>query len=183
MSSMKRRRALAWIGAGGLLATGAGTVWLQGTPPPVQGFADVDAARRWLDALTRAPAPRSLSAWPLAHVFEHLAQSIEFSRSGFPELKAAWFRASLGALAFAAFSRRGRMHHSTVEPIPGAPALAAVALSDAAQRLERALREFEALPEDAALAPHFAYGALSKHDYRRAHLMHLADHAREIVTA
>ena len=36
---------------------------------------------------------------------------------------------------------------------------------------------------DAALAPHFAYGALDKNAYRRAHLMHLADHAREIVRA
>lgn len=33
------------------------------------------------------------------------------------------------------------------------------------------------------LAPHFAYGELDKPQYTRAHLMHLADHARLIALA
>ena len=33
------------------------------------------------------------------------------------------------------------------------------------------------------LAPHFAYGALDKTQYTRAHLMHLANHWTELVRA
>ena len=41
------------------------------------------------------------------------------------------------------------------------------------------LRAFDA--HTGALAPHFAYGALDKPDYLRAHLMHLANHWQEMA--
>src|SRR5690606_24736504 len=148
----------------------------------VQGFADSGAALRWLDALARDPTARCTTAWSLAQVLEHAAQSIEFSLDGYPQPKPAWFQASAGALAFALFSRRGRMHHSTVEPIPGAPALASHDVAGSAARARDALLRFEAQPPRRALAPHFAYGPLSHGQYRRAHLMHLAEHARDVVS-
>jgi hypothetical protein len=40
---------------------------------------------------------------PAAPVFEHCAQSIEFSLHGFPQAKSATFQATAGALGFAAF--------------------------------------------------------------------------------
>ena len=43
----------------------------------------------------------------------------------------------------------------------------------------RALAAFDA--HTGALQPHFAYGALSKPQYLRAHLMHLAHHWTEVV--
>ena len=162
-------------------ATG-GSLWLAGERPPVAGFADTAAVHRWLDGLLAAPH-RSTTAWPLAHVLEHAAQSIDYSLDGYPQLRAPWFRASLGALAFAAFARRGRMSHGTTEAIPGAPALAIADLPSAVARLAQALERFEAAPPGRRLAPHFAYGELRRDDYRRAHLLHLADHAREIVPA
>ena len=42
-----------------------------------------------------------------------------------------------------------------------------------------ALRAFEA--HAGPLAPHFAYGALDKPSYARAHLMHLANHWQEAL--
>ena len=72
------------------------------------------------------------------------------------------------------------MSHSLSEPIPGAPDIAAgQALDAAADRLLAALRAFEA--HAGPLAPHFAYGALDKPDYTRAHLMHLANHWQEMA--
>lgn len=179
-----RRRWLKFAAGSGIaaLATGAGaSAWLLGPPAETGGFADVRTALEWLDMLERDVGARSLTAWPLAHVLEHLAQSVEYSLDGFPELHGPLFRASVGPLAFRAFARLGRMRHDTLAPIPGAPPLSATDAVLATRRLAAALQRFEAMPEDHAFAPHFAYGALAKADYRRAHLMHLADHAREMA--
>jgi hypothetical protein len=46
-------------------------------------------------------------------------------------------------------------------------------------RLLSALKDFEA--HQGALKPHFAYGNLSREQYTRAHLMHLANHWTEIA--
>jgi hypothetical protein len=175
---ISRRRLL--IGtAGATLAASAGVgLWLAGEPDGIQLFPDLAAVEVWLDTLAGA---RSLTAWSVPHVIEHAAQSIEYSLDGYPELRSETFRASVGALAFAAFKRGGRMWHDTTEAIPGAPPLAATALAPAIARLRNALARFAAHP--GAFAPHFAYGALDRDDYLRAHLMHLANHAREIVPA
>jgi hypothetical protein len=70
------------------------------------------------------------------------------------------------------------MTHSLNEPIPGAPELAqGQPLGPAIDHAIAALQAFER--HDGALAPHFAYGALDKPAYTRAHLMHLANHWAE----
>lgn len=118
---------------------------------------------------------KSTGAWSVAVVLHHAAQSIEYSLQGFPELKGTWFRATVGAAAFAVFDARGAMRHGLDEPIPGAPAIAPdVPLPAAIERLDAAFAAFE--KHSGALAPHFAYGALDKAQYTRAHLMHLANH-------
>lgn len=115
------------------------------------------------------------NAWNLSQVLQHLAQSIEFSMQGFPALKGAWFRSTVGSAAFAVFNARGVMSHDLSEPIPGAPALdASQALKVSVQRLLDAMDAFAQF--DGTLRPHFAYGELTKAQYERAHLMHLANH-------
>lgn len=115
------------------------------------------------------------SPWNLSQVLQHLAQGIEYSMQGFPALKGAWFRSSIGSAAFAVFNARGVMSHSLDEPIPGAPALdASLALRTSVQRLLDAMEAFAAF--NGTLRPHFAYGELTKPQYERAHLMHLANH-------
>lgn len=179
---MQRRRVLiGLLGAGGVALAGGAGVMYWSDPAAIETFPDTDSALRWLESLTRNPAARSLDAWPLAQVLEHAAQSVEFSLEGYPELRSALFRHSVGPVALRVFSHRGRMTHDTREPIPGAPALSATDIPTAAARLTAALQRFEQIPNDSALAPHFAYGRLDKADYRRAHLMHLADHARLIA--
>ncbi len=113
--------------------------------------------------------------WNLSQVAQHLAQSIEYSMQGFPALKGAWFRSSVGSAAFAVFNARGAMSHDLAEPIPGAPALdASQALKTSVQRLLDAMDAFAQF--NGTLRPHFAYGELTKPQYERAHLMHLANH-------
>ncbi len=146
----------------------------------VRTFPTLAAAVAAVDAL--GPRDRTDGEWPLPKVLHHLAQSVEFSIDGYPELRSALFRWAIGSVAFAVFEARGKMGHSLSEPIPGAPTLdERAALEPAKARLLAALRRFEA--HEAALAPHFAYGALDKGQYLRAHLMHLANHWTEVVRA
>lgn len=143
----------------------------------VQSMADV---LRWLDAMERAPSPKTTGTWPLPAVLEHLAQSIEMSMAGFPEPKSALFQSTVGAAAFAVFKWRGKMSHGLAEPIPGAPALTtSVDWRPPAVRLRKAVTDFQAFA--GPLKPHFAYGALSKPDFALAHAFHVANHQDEIV--
>ena len=106
-------------------------------------FDSVDSALRRVAQLESRPL-RSSGAWDVPHVLHHVAQSIEYSMNGFPRLKPAWFRASLGRAAFALFSWRGRMRHGLDQPIPGAPDIAqGLPLPAAIAHAVLALRTFE----------------------------------------
>lgn len=162
---MKRRQVMAAAVAVPLLAGCE--------PAPVQGLADWPAALAALERL--GPDWVNGTDWDLARVLHHLAQSIEYSMQGFPQLNSAAFRATVGPTALAYFNWRGRMQHGLTEPIPGAPPLAnGQPVASAVQRLRTAMQAFDA--HTGALHPHFAYGPLDKPAYRRAHLLHLADH-------
>lgn len=147
--------------------------------PKVQSLDDV---LRWLDRLERAPRVRSTNAWTMRAVLDHLAQSIEMSLDGFPAPKSALFQATAGSAVFAFFRWRGRMSHGLTAPIPGAPRLAQLEdWQPGAARLRAAVTRFQA--HTGALQPHFAYGALSRADFARAHAFHVANHQDEIEVA
>ncbi|HET7792446.1 MAG TPA: DUF1569 domain-containing protein [Rhizobacter sp.] len=177
---MQRGRRIALLGLGAV-AVGAPALWWAARPAALQSqaFDSIEAALRTLAALKVTPVAMG-GAWDLAHVLHHAAQSVEYSLQGFPELKPGWFRASVGPAAATVFSARGRMKHSLTEPIPGAPDIAqGQALGPAVDRAIAALQAFER--HSGPLHPHFAYGELRKDDYRRAHLMHFANHWQEVV--
>ncbi len=187
---MKRRTVLA-SGAAVVVAAGLG-MGLALRPPGSRTAARVQTlaqARAWVQSLGALPAAAMRQGWPLAAVLEHLAQSIEFSMSGFPEPKPAWFQTTVGAAAFAAFKANSRMRHGLTEPIPGAPALAhlqtgipanaAQAIATTSARLLAAISAFEA--HTGPLKPHFAYGFLSKPDHALAHALHMDNHLDELA--
>jgi hypothetical protein len=182
--SNRRRRVL--LRAGGLAAVGVagGAAYVashRDHPLAAPQFADMATARRTIEQLRNAPMKTS-TGWDLPRVLHHAAQSIHGSIDGYPQLKPAWFRASAGSAAFAVFSARGRMSHGLDEPVPGMPSLAdGLALGPAIGQALDALDRFER--HTGPLAPHFAYGNLSKADYARAHLMHLANHWDLVVPA
>lgn len=174
---MVSRRVLVAAGAAAAAALGTGAFIVTGTAR----FRDFGQARQAVASLAQQP-PRARGVWSLPQVLVHLAQSVEYSLDGFPQPKPALFQATAGAAAFALFDARGQMHHGLHEPIPGAPPLPAEAsVQDAVARLLAALDRFEA--HAGALQPHFAYGALDKAAYTRAHLMHLGDHWSELDAA
>lgn len=140
--------------------------------------ADLDALLAELSALDPTTL-RFRGNWSAFTVFSHLAQSIEYSMTGYPAMKPALFRHTAGPLAFAAFETAGAMHHNLSEPIPGAPVLPADGnVAEALERLTHALTTFGQW--QGPLQPHFAYGALSREEYTTAHLMHIRNHLQEL---
>ncbi|MES2512316.1 MAG: DUF1569 domain-containing protein [Pseudomonadota bacterium] len=145
--------------------------------PKVQSL---DDALLWLGKIDKAGNARSTGTWPLAAVMEHLAQSVEMSMDGFPKPNSALFQHTAGSAAFAVFKWRGEMSHHLSEPIPGAPVLTQAAdWRPASARLRAALSRF--MQHQGPLKPHFAYGLLSKDNFARAHVMHIANHQDEIL--
>ncbi|MBF7729627.1 DUF1569 domain-containing protein [Pseudomonas sp. N040] len=175
-----RRRQLLGVMAG-LSAAALGTAWwaLPGAPAPAA--LSLAAARQLLQQLA-GQALRSEQGWTPAEVFNHCAQSVDYSMDGYPQLKPAWFRHSLGPAVFDLFAARGAMRHPLAEPIPGAPPLAEPATADAAlQRLQLSLQRFATF--GGPLQPHFAYGELSHAEYALAHVLHLYNHLELIRPA
>lgn len=174
---MRRRRVLggaALLGVAGL-ASGYWALPRNAAPGSVTAAAlELNAARQLLESLVGRELV-AIEGWAPAAVFNHCAQSVEYSLDGFPQLKDEWFRKSVGPLAFSVFSARGGMRHSLQEPIPGAPALDQPGnLALALDRLRGAFARFAA--HQGPLQPHFAYGVLGHEDYAQAHVLHLYEH-------
>lgn len=173
---MNRRRFL--LASGLVAATAVAGITYRRATLPAPGVAGIMAELQ----LMRSRTVSTLSGWPAYTVFSHLAQSIELSMSGYPSLKSPAFRHTAGPAAFFVFTAAGAMRHSLTEPIPGAPAIDESGDTQAAlERLLVALKTFA--DYEGELAPHFAYGPLSKDEYAQAHTMHIRDHLRLFAPA
>jgi len=117
--------------------------------------------------------------WDIYKIFMHCAQSVEYSMLKFPEHKSSFFKNTVGTLAFSIFKSKGKMIHGLSEPIPGSPSIKSnLDTKEALNHLKKALIDFENYK--GKLAPHFAYGELTKSEYEIAHVMHLYNHLEEI---
>ena len=169
---MRRRTLLKGAALGTAAALGAGYWALPAGPRPA--VVSLEGARQVLADL-HGKTLQSIRGWSPSEVFNHCAQSIDYSIDGYPELKPAWFRHSLGPAAFAVFSVRGAMRHPLDEVIPGAASLLEPASQGLAlQRLQMAFERFASYSGE--LQPHFAYGALEHGEYAEAHVLHLYNH-------
>ena len=140
-------------------------------------LASFDEVAREIDALERAGSPRVSGAWSLPKVLEHCAQSIEYSVTGYPVLRSAPFRATIGPLVKWRFLSRGEMSHGLDAVIEGAPPLTGTDPRIQEVRLRQAIAVFRS--HHGALAPHLAYGPCTKAEYEELHAMHVADHLRD----
>lgn len=132
-------------------------------------------------SLKRLPADKLFSSgsWGVSEIFQHLAQSVRYSRLGYPLANSTLFQYTAGSLAFNAFAAAGTMQHPLDEVIPGAPALVEAVPADVA--LAELIHELELfISWQGDLAPHFAYGHLSKQQYYSAHYLHIQNHLAQI---
>lgn len=173
---MQRRQMIQYLALGGaVVGVGGGYLWLSADHD--QASLSIPLTLENLDQLESRPFEKS-GAWNAFQVFNHCAQSVEFSMTGFPQANSALFQRTAGQLAFSIFSAKGSMSHSLDEVIPGAPALVREGdAMSALTRLKTALQNFANY--DGELRPHFAFGVLSKSDYSVAHVLHINNHLQE----
>lgn len=123
--------------------------------------------------------PKVRGSFDYGQLLEHCAQSIEYSMRGYPELRSAVFRATIGRIAKGKFLRQGFMRHDLDAPIPGAPPLAAgSSIASARKRLLSAMDELLSGAE--ALSPHLAFGRCTRDEYEKIHSMHIAEHLSRV---
>lgn len=165
------------VSGGALLAIGgAGLTWVRAGNGG--RTLSVEAALQKIDALAKTEVV-STGKWIPHQIFAHCAQTIEYSMSGYPASTPKLFQDTAGAAAFALFSSKGWMMHPLDEPIDGAPQLDPNATTDVGlTRLRQAFINFRYFRGE--LAPHFAYGLLSRQEYELAHVMHFWNHLDEI---
>ncbi len=179
---MDRRRFITGFAIGGLTVVGFGTGFattaVRSRKHPF--FSSLSQVETWLNE-SASVGLSTTGAWPLATILGHCAQSIEFSLSGFPELKSATFRRVVGPAAYTVFSALGGTRHGLSELIPGTQRADVDApLAKSLERLRAAIASFRSHTGD--LAPHFAYGDLTHAQAERAHAMHFSEHLSEVVT-
>lgn len=173
---MNRRKFLkkSFLGVS-ILGIGTGAIWLK-TGKGKEGL-QLQATQSFLKSID-LDSLKSFGVWTPAQVFTHLAQSIEYSMSGYPVHKPKAFKNSIGSLAFKAFAARGEMSHNLDEPIPGADRLLKNNIQSALERLITSLNDFNQYEN--SLKPHFAYGELNKQEYTWAHIMHIENHFKQM---
>ena len=127
-----------------------------------------------LDAIERARSVSVEGAWSVHQVLVHCAQSVEYSLTGYPRHRSGLFKGTAGRIALRVFLRRGEMSHDLVAAIPDAPELPDGTREAGCARLRAALVAFR--EHQGEVAPHFAYGRVTKAEYDALHAMHLANH-------
>ncbi|SHL37999.1 Protein of unknown function [Anaerocolumna jejuensis DSM 15929] len=118
--------------------------------------------------------------WNVSEICQHCAQSINYSMTGYPQLKPALIRATVGRAAIHKFLRQGYMKHDLTAPVPGGSKL------DASRNSEESVDELLSTIEkfrsySGQLLPHLLFGKLSKDEYDSYFAMHIADHLNELI--
>ncbi len=121
----------------------------------------------------------STGSWNVSQLLQHCSQSIRYSVQGYPKAHAVLRQNLVGKLQLNAYAAFGRLPNTEPVVIPGAPALEANVPNDVAlQELLYELQQF--ITWQGALAPHFAYGSLTKAQYYAVHYLHLDQHLAQI---
>ena len=176
---MERRKFIAASAVSAAGLTAAGLAWLN--RPATEAPLSLETTLARVRDMNGKPL-RSSGLWTPAHVFNHNAQSIDFSLDGFPQAKSALFQSTVGAVAFSVFVAKRAMRHGLAEAIPGTPDIPNDNQTEAAiARLVASIQRF--LAHAGAMHPHFAYGRLTKIEYELAHVMHFNNHMSEIEVA
>ena len=143
--------------------------------PRVQ-LVSLDDVERTLDALVRQPPlPPRGRAFLLGQALAHCGQSVRCSLTGYPKMRSALFRATLGRIALRKFLGQGYLSHDRAAQLAGTECIPTqVTLDDGADQLRSAIAAFRA--HEGPLAPHLAFGVMPRELYARVHAMHVADH-------
>lgn len=141
-------------------------------------FSSLDEAERELKRLKTAKNIRC-PGWNVCEICLHCAQTIEYSITGYPVMKPALLRNTIGKLAIKKFLRQGYMKHDLMAHVPGGTKI--VATGDPLTCIETLLDTIQNFKNyEGELKPHLLFGRLSKSDYDKYFAMHIAEHLSEL---
>ena len=144
-------------------------------------FSNLAEAREALLKLRTAKSAKTERGMSLHQVLLHCGQSIDYSLTGFPQLRSGIVRATVGPIIARRFLAKGAMSHDLGAPVPGAPALPIDGdLQAACDTLIQAIDRF--LGHTAPIHPHFVFGSLTKSQFEQLHAMHIADHFSAVAS-
>lgn len=122
----------------------------------------------------------SNTKWSLYQTFAHCAKTIDYSISGYPSMKPAIIRNTIGKIVIGKFLRQGYMHHNLIADVEGSPVIEDIGtMEEGIQLLVDSIKRFE--ESSGMLKPHLLFGTLSKEQYDTYFTMHIADHFEEIA--
>lgn len=141
-------------------------------------ISSLDEAKKKLMELSKQKVIQGAN-WSAYKVFVHCAKTIEYAMTGYPALKPAIVRKTIGRIVIKKFLRQGYMKHDLQADVPGSSSIDET--GTAKQGLEvliAAIDKFTAY--NAPLKPHLIFGDMSKEEYDQYFAFHIADHLSEI---
>jgi hypothetical protein len=118
--------------------------------------------------------------WSTYQIFVHCSKTIEYSMVGYPKLKPALVRSTVGKIAISKFLKQGYMSHNLTADVPGSPIMDHDGtFQEGREILLNSIDKF--LGYDNELAPHLLFGKLNKDAYNTYFAMHIADHLSELA--
>lgn len=117
----------------------------------------------------------SQSKWTSYEIFVHCSKTIEYSMTGYPAMKPAIVRYTIGKLAIKKFLSQGEMKHDLHADVSGSPMIEKKgSFEEGRQILLDSIDKFTAYKGE--MKPHLLFGKVSQANYEQYFAMHIADH-------
>ena len=117
----------------------------------------------------------SQSEWSAYEIFVHCAKTIEYSMTGYPSLKPAIVRNTVGKLVINKFLKQGKMKNDLNADVPGSPVIEDIGSFEEGRKiLMDSIEKFSSYTGE--LKPHLLFGNLSREQYDKYFALHIADH-------
>lgn len=117
----------------------------------------------------------SKSQWTAYQSLLHCSKTIEYSMIGYPVLKPAIIRNTIGKMVIKKFLKEGYMKHNLYADVPGSPVMDNLGSCEEGIRiLINSIEKFDSY--NGEFKPHLLFGKLSKEQYDKYFTIHIEDH-------
>ena len=113
--------------------------------------------------------------WSGYQILVHCSKTIEYAMTGYPRMKPALIRGTIGKIAIHKFLRQGYMKHNLEADVPNSPNIEYCGtLEEGKIILLNSMDKFINYHNN--LKPHLLFGTINKRQYDQYFAMHIADH-------
>lgn len=118
--------------------------------------------------------------WGIYEICMHCAQTISYSMTGYPKMKPAIVRLTIGKAVVSKYLKQGYMKHNLQSHVSGGEKIDPN--GEPAAGIDHLLSEIEKLENyTGTLKPHSVFGEMTREDYMKYFAMHISDHFSEVT--